>query len=178
MAKYNRNDHPRQQANYARNARINEILAYDYNKKNPKHPAIANYDMTAYDIGYAFNEAGLSLDEAPDDLKNNQSFKNGYNSYERILMVAKLERENGINYYDSGKRLQEMEESKLAKLSDNFIEGYNYAERMAGMNFYNNGGILELLSDEERNKLSEYFILGYEMAKASHGIDTGKNKMR
>lgn len=177
MAKYNIDDFPDRQAKHVREAR-NGLILSDANYKKKKQPVISNYDMTAYDIGYTFNEAGFSLDEAPDNLKNNPTFKNGYNRYDRVLMIAKCEREAGINYYNSGKRLEDMREERLAKLSDNFIDGYNYAQRMAGMDFYNNGGILELLSDEEKNKLGEYFILGYEMAKASHSADTSKNKIR
>lgn len=69
-----------------------------------------------------FNE-GLALDEAPEELRNNISFLNGFNYAYRLKLINDKLYELGIEYYNNGVPLYNIPE----KYSENeyFLKGYN-----------------------------------------------------
>lgn len=69
-----------------------------------------------------FNE-GLSLDDAPEELRNNVSFVNGFNYAYRIKLVNDTLYKTGVEYFERGVSLIDVPE----KYTDNkyFMDGYN-----------------------------------------------------
>lgn len=69
-----------------------------------------------------FND-GYAFEDAPEDMKNNVSFVNGYNYAYRIKLINDKLFELGVEYYNKGIALYNIPE----KYSDNmyFMDGYN-----------------------------------------------------
>lgn len=75
------------------------------------------------DKGIKWFNDGLSLEDAPDELRNSISFVNGFNYAYRMKLINDKLFELGIEYYNKGIALYNIPE----KYSDNmyFIDGYN-----------------------------------------------------
>lgn len=96
----------------------NKTLKYGYNNPVDKEKGIK-----------WFND-GFTLEDAPDDMRNNISFVNGFNYAYRINLINEKLFELGIEYYNKGIPLYNIPE----KYSDNtyFMDGYNNAMKKIG----------------------------------------------
>ena len=50
-----------------------------------------NFSKDLFDKGTTWFDSGLTLDEAPENLKNNRSFINGFNYGKRLSLVKELQ---------------------------------------------------------------------------------------
>ena len=159
--------------------RTAEYILSDKRKKEfvdmKKEPEIREF-------GIHWAESGKTLEDAPNDVKDNLNFINGFNYVKRLQMIKEKEYKRAYEFYNNGGRLKNLSKQEYDKLSDNYIQAYDEIHfndlMQQGRNFYENGGILELLSDEEREKLDDYFLIGYEDAKMHDKDAKSKNKLR
>ena len=103
-------------------AALQYYVAKDVNYKNNsiKHGYNSSIDK---DKGIKWFNDGYTLEDAPEDMKNNVSFLNGYNYAYRIKLINDKLFELGVEYYNKGIALCNIPE----KYSDNmyFMDGYN-----------------------------------------------------
>ncbi len=134
------------------------------------------------EFGIFWAESGKTLEDAPDDVRNNLNFINGFNFAKRLQMIKEKEYKRAYDFYSNGGRLENISKEEYKKLSDNYVQAYNEIRlndlKQQGRDFYNNGGILELLSDDEKEKLDDYFLIGYEEAKTHDKNMENKDKLR
>lgn len=72
---------------------ISDRIATDIiNKERAKKmQSMDRYDPAIYDMGLNWGNEGLSLDDAPLEVKNNSNFINGFNKAKRLQLIAELE---------------------------------------------------------------------------------------
>lgn len=95
------------------------LVARDIAEKQVK----VRYSQDLFNKGNEWFDAGLSLDEAPLEMKNHDSFIGGYNHGKRIKLVNDILYDLGVDYFNR--------EIPLSQVPDNyrnnsfFLEGYN-----------------------------------------------------
>ena len=149
-------------------------------KKNDSSSTLTSFDKNLYEYGILWACCGKSLEDATEELLNNQNFIRGFAFGKRPEKIKEAEFKQAKEFYYLGGKLDELPKETRDKLSDSYVQAYYFVQsedlKQQGRDFYNNGGILELLSDEEREKLDDYFLIGYEDAKMHN--DTNHNKTR
>ena len=84
------------------------IKEYEMKQKTPNSYFIHNPDI--YRAGEEWFNSGLPFDEAPEELKTNTNFKNGYGRAQRLAKVAESLYCKGVECYDSGMSYEEVAE--------------------------------------------------------------------
>lgn len=79
-------------------------------------------DKDLFDSGIEWFNSGLSLNEAPEDMKNNTNFVNGFNKGKRLDDINKIIYNDGKEFFRSGAILEEA--SDRMKNNKFFIQGY------------------------------------------------------
>lgn len=174
---YNSKISSRRKTTVLRNQALEKIVSAN---KNEQKPALTSFDKNIYEYGILWASCGKSLENAPDELKNNQNFIRGFNFGKRPEIIKETEFKHAKDFYYKGGKLEDLPKEKREKLTENFVQAYYVVQeedlKQQGRDFYNNGGILELLSDDERGKLDDYFLIGYEEARMHN--DTSHIKTR
>ena len=98
-------------------------IADDITRVQKKDSIVYNYNETIFERGKLWFNEGLSLDDAPDNLKTNVSFVTGYNKAKRDQYVNDLAYQTGIEYRDKGILFDEIPE--IYKKNEFFMNGYN-----------------------------------------------------
>jgi len=99
------------------------IVADNINNEKKKDSIVYNFDENNFNKGKLWFNEGLSLEEAPDNLKNNVSFVAGYQKAERVKSANELSFKTGIDFYDRGVPFEEI--PKIYKNNEFFMNGYN-----------------------------------------------------
>ena len=98
-------------------------VADDIAREKKKDSIVYNFDKDNFQNGKLWFNEGLSLDEAPDNLKDNISFISGFRKAEREQYVNDLAYQTGIEYRDKGILFDEIPEIYVK--NEFFMEGYN-----------------------------------------------------
>ena len=98
-------------------------VADDIAREKKKDSIVYNFDKDNFQNGKLWFNEGLSLDEAPDNLKDNISFISGFIKAEREQYVNDLAYQTGIEYRDKGILFDEIPEIYVK--NEFFMEGYN-----------------------------------------------------
>lgn len=101
-----------------------KLLAKDKWAKKLEHKK--EFDEGTFYKGYEWFNNGLSLDEAPDDMKNNFNFVNGFEKARRIKNINENLEMLGTEWFESGLSLDNAPVSYIN--NPYFIEGYNKAK--------------------------------------------------
>lgn len=89
-----------------------------------KENALRNgFDSKAFQRGFDWFEAGFSLDDAPENIRNNASFIAGFKRGKRIKLINQRLYDEGIKYYNDGVSLDEI--PKNYRNNVYFMLGYN-----------------------------------------------------
>lgn len=105
----------------ARNASQNRITQDIRNKE--KIGKVTTNDRKTFDDGVKWFESGLSLNEAPDKLKNSPNFIAGFENGKRTQYVNQLAYDTGIEYFKKGIKLEQIPENY--RNNEFFMSGYN-----------------------------------------------------
>lgn len=62
-----------------------------YKEKAENHVRPDKRDLSIFEKGMAWFESGLTLDDAPEELRNNTNFINGFNKGKRLQLIAELQ---------------------------------------------------------------------------------------
>ena len=93
------------------------------NKQNTKR--IDKYDPKIFDKGTEWFNSGLSFDDAPEELKNNTNFVNGFKKGIRLAEINNSIYNDGRSFFYTGRPLDQA--SEILKNNPYFISGYNDA---------------------------------------------------
>lgn len=102
---------------------VQSSLAEDLARKKNKDNINNNFDKTNLEKGRIWFNGGLSLEDSPDDLKNNASFVAGYKKAERLQRINEQVYSIGVDYYNRGIPLSDI--PKIYKNNEIFMAGYN-----------------------------------------------------
>lgn len=91
--------------------------------RQQKNSIVNNYNKNDFDKGMNWFYEGISLDEAPEKLKDNVSFIAGYERSKRIRAANDLSYNTGVEYYEKGYSLEEI--PKMYRDNPFFMDGYN-----------------------------------------------------
>ena len=100
-----------------------KLVAIDTHTKNLEHKKVT--DMSIFDKGVLWFENGLLLDDAPDDMKTNFNFINGFNKAKRLKNINENLEILGFEWYESGLPLDAAPSTYIN--NPYFIDGYNKA---------------------------------------------------
>ena len=70
---------------------INDATDVINKERAKKMQSMDRYDPAIYDMGLNWGNEGLSLDDAPLEVKNNSNFINGFNKAKRLQLIAELD---------------------------------------------------------------------------------------
>ena len=110
----------------ARGARMSvnfhsKLVAKDRKFKNLEHVKVA--DKNIFNEGYKWFESGLSLDDAPLELRENFNFINGFDKAKRVMAINEELISLGMEWFESGLYLEDAPDNY--KNNEYFISGYN-----------------------------------------------------
>lgn len=86
-------------------------------------------DMNIFNEGVKWFYSGLSLDDAPDELRNNFNFINGFKKTERLEGINSELEALGIEWFNNGFNLEDASDSYLR--SPYFRQGFEKAKEQA-----------------------------------------------
>lgn len=95
------------------------LVARDIVEKQVK----VRYSQDLFNKGNEWFNSGLSLDDAPLEMKNHDSFVGGYNHGKRIKLVNDLLYDLGVDYFDRGIPLSQVPNNYMN--NSFFLDGYN-----------------------------------------------------
>ena len=102
-------------------AALQYYVAQDVKLKNSR---LKGYGSTIdKDKGIKWFNEGLTLEDAPEELRNNISFVNGFNYAYRIKLVNDTLYKTGIEYFERGISLIDVPEKYIN--NPYFMDGYN-----------------------------------------------------
>lgn len=108
-----------------------KLVALDMQTKNLEHKKVT--DMSIFDKGVLWFENGLLLVDAPDNMKTNFNFINGFNKAKRLKNINENLEILGFEWYESGLPLDGAPSTYVN--NPYFIDGYNKAyEKQNGKN--------------------------------------------
>lgn len=102
----------------------NAIASDIWNKNKANNSAVVDrFDEDIFKQGESWFATGLSLEEAPDDKKNNSNFRKGFERAQRIANVEQSLYELGKSYYETGVGIEDIPERY--KNNQTVLNGYN-----------------------------------------------------
>lgn len=103
-----------------------KLVAKDRRIKNLEHVKV--YDSDMLNQGYDWFNKGASLEDAPEELRNNFNFINGFNKAQRLSQINDMLYNDGKNFFFRGFSLDEA--SDKMKNNPYFMKGYQDAENL------------------------------------------------
>ena len=100
-----------------------KLVAKDNRMKKLEHAKVA--DKNIFNKGFEWFESGLSLDDAPVELRANFNFINGFDKAKRVMTINEELISLGIEWFESGLSLEDAPENY--KNNEYFISGYKMA---------------------------------------------------
>lgn len=72
---------------------VSDRIAGDvmYREKEKNFKVVDKYDSAIFEKGLNWGNSGLPLEDAPEEVKNNSNFINGFNKAKRLQFIAELE---------------------------------------------------------------------------------------
>ena len=106
------------------NAILQDKVARDVHKRTINGTILG--DKNDFDNGFMWFKNGLSLEDADNSMKNNQSFVAGFRKAERLELINQYLYEEGKKYFQQGLSLDNAPINY--KNNAHFIQGYNYTD--------------------------------------------------
>ena len=97
-------------------------------KKRENYKPVDKRDKEIYDKGFEWFNSGLSLDEAPVDIKDNTNFVNGFEKAKRLSDINNMIYNDGKVFYLNGGILDNV--SDKMKNNEYFVKGYMDAKNL------------------------------------------------
>lgn len=91
-----------------------------------KMTATDKYDSNIFEKGINWFNEGMSLEEAPDNIKNNTNFIRGYERAKRLALIEGHLYDLGKKYFEDGLEIENI--PLKYRNSDSVIKGYNDAK--------------------------------------------------
>lgn len=113
----------RKYSSYSHQIANQTVVADNISNEKKKESIVHNYNVNDIERGKSWFYDGLSLEDAPIDLKNNASFIAGFKKAEREQYVNDLAYQTGIEYYNKGIPFEKIPEMYLN--NEFFMSGYN-----------------------------------------------------
>lgn len=101
-----------------------KLTSRDKMYKNLQHMNI--YDEITFDKGVEWCNSGLSLDDAPIELKEDTNFVNGYEKGQRVKKINESLETLGMEWFNSGLELDKAPNNY--KHNPYFVDGYEKAK--------------------------------------------------
>ena len=98
-------------------------VAKDIKQKDYKNKLTYRFNEKDFNDGIRWFESGLSLDEASEDLRNNDSFIAGFEKGKWIQYVNQQAYNTGIEYFERGISFDDIPDNY--KHNEFFMNGYN-----------------------------------------------------
>ena len=98
-----------------------KLVAKDRRLKHLEHMPVADKDI--FNKGYTWFENGLLLEDAPEELRENFNFVNGFDKAKRVIAINEELMALGMEWYESGFSLEDAPENY--KNNEYFVSGYN-----------------------------------------------------
>lgn len=102
---------------------VQSNLAEDLAREKNRDSIIHNFDKNSLQQGKNWFDEGLSLEDAPENLKKNASFVAGYKKAQRVQYINEQVYNAGVDYYNRGIPFDEI--PKIYINNEFFIAGYN-----------------------------------------------------
>ena len=100
-----------------------KLVAMDRWSKNLEHKKVTNIDI--FNKGYEWFESGLSLEDAPEEMKNDFNFVNGFEKAKRVKKINENLETLGEEWFESGLSLENAPDNYIN--NPYFMNGYNTA---------------------------------------------------
>lgn len=100
-----------------------KLVATDRWLKNLEH--VQAYDEEIFNKGIEWFKSGLSLEDAPENMRNNHNFINGFNKGKRLAEIDNMVYDDGKNFFLNGGNIEMIPHRYID--DSRFIAGYQDA---------------------------------------------------
>lgn len=131
MGNINFNLRPSREDKLSRDEKYYSIVDSSKNNTNYDFNYISSANYEIREQGEKWFNSGKRLEDASDELRNNNLFVIGYNHAKRLAMIMEIDKNRGREFYSNGGIIELLSEEKRSNLSEYFILGYEEAKLRA-----------------------------------------------